>query len=140
VEAPERRHDRVPTAAAVLAGELDRALVGLGTGVREEDLAVRTRRGGEQEAVDCLRRVGRGRIGEEVADVDERAGLLGDRVGHHRVGVAERHHGDPREEVEVLGSRGRPTAGAVATDEHGLWRPEHGHERTVLKCPPVSNG
>ena len=48
VEAAEGADDDVAAAAAVLAGELDRALDGLGAGVGEEHLAVVAGRLGEQ--------------------------------------------------------------------------------------------
>ena len=49
-------------------------------------------------------------VGEQVGDVEQRAGLLGEGLGHGRVGVAERGHRQAAEEVEVARALGRPTA------------------------------
>ena len=49
-------------------------------------------------------------VAEQVGDVQQRAGLRGQRVGDRRVGVAERGHGQPREEVEVPAALACPTA------------------------------
>ena len=53
------------------------------------------------------------RVGEEVGHVQQRCGLVGDRLGDHRVGVTERHHGDPGEEVEVALAVRVPQLGAA---------------------------
>ena len=69
-----------------------------------------------------------GRLEQQVVDLDGRRGGLGlakklltcrsvelaaDRLGDHRVGVAERHDGDPGEEVEVALAVGVPELGAA---------------------------
>ncbi len=49
----------------------------------------------------------------------ERPRLLGHRVGHGRVGVAERHDGQAGDEVEVLLSVGVEEDGALPPHEGG---------------------
>jgi hypothetical protein len=80
---------------APLAGELDRALVGLRAGVAEED-ALETRVGDQHlgQAESRLVEVGRTRG-------DEAAGLGLERVDHHRGTVAERVDGPALDEVEI---------------------------------------
>ena len=83
------------------AGQLDGALVGLGPRVGEEDLSTGPLGAPADQPVEGDRHLGPDRVAEQVGHVAERAGLGGDGVGHHRVGVAERGHGQPGEEVEV---------------------------------------
>ena len=73
---------------AVTARQLDRALVGLGAGVGEEHLTGSSCRRGEQE-VEALRELGLALVEIEVRDVQQRAGLIGDRVGDGRMRVTE---------------------------------------------------
>ena len=81
VEAAVGAHDRVPAATAVLAGQLDGALVGLGAGVGEEHLALAGRSTSRIRSV--IRSGGRlgDRVGEQVADVPQRGRLVGDGGG-----------------------------------------------------------
>ena len=130
VEATERADDGVPSATAVLARELDGALVRLGAGVREEDLAP-VPRGLEQELVDLHRRLGRDRVGEEVRHVQQPFELVADRLGDDRIRMSERHDGDPGEEVEVALAVGIPEFRATTAFEHDRRGPEHRHERTI---------
>ena len=104
-----RRRDAA--AVGVLAGDLDRALVGLGAGVGEEDAAA------EARLREPLRQA-RHRLGvEEVGDVHQPRRLLLHRRDHGRVAVAERADRDPGEEVEVLLAVGVPEQRPFAADE-----------------------
>ncbi len=75
-------------------------------GVAEEHLAPRAL-GGPAGLADAEQPVERGghlpaRLGaEQVRHVQQRAGLLGERVGHRRVAVAEARDGEAGQEVEV---------------------------------------
>ena len=74
-----------PTVAlSVSAGELDRGLVRLGAGVGEEHAPTTT-----EEFVDASSELGLHRVVVQVRDVEQRAGLIGDRVGDDGVGMAE---------------------------------------------------
>ena len=70
---------------AVAAGELDRALVGLGAGVGEEHLAAAA-----EQRVEPRRDLRLHVVEVEVRHVQQRAGLVGERVGDRGVRVAER--------------------------------------------------
>ena len=116
VERPVRR-DHVEALGpavrlSVAAGELDRGLVRLGAGVGEEHTSDH-RRGGRRGG----RRPGLHRVVVEVRDVEQRAGLIGDRVGHDRVRVTERRHREPAQEVEVLVALGVVEARPLAAHE-----------------------
>ena len=69
---------------AVAAGELDRALVGLAAGVGEEHAAPTP-----QQLVETGRERRLRLVVVEVRDVQERARLRRERIGHDRVGVTE---------------------------------------------------
>ena len=92
---PEGDH---PGLARHLPGQLEGAVHRLGARVAEEHLRV-----GEERAqrTDAL---GQGHVAGVVRHhrgVDERAGLLGDGVGHSGMAVTDRGHGDAGAEVEV---------------------------------------
>ncbi len=128
VEAAERADDGVAAAAAELARQFQRRLVGLGAAVAEEHLPDGAGGLGEQRVdldgrLGCL--VGR----EEVADVHQRARLCRDHLRDAGIRVAECDHREPTEEVEVPLAVVVPQLGTAATDEHHLWRAEHRHER-----------
>ena len=61
------------------------------------------------QPVERRRHLGPDRGAEQVRHVQQRAGLGGEGVGHRRVGVAERGHGQARQQVEVAPAVGRPT-------------------------------
>ena len=105
---------RRPAGAPVLAGDLQRRLVGLGPGVGEEHLP---EPGQVREPVRQLLLLPR-RV--QVGDVDERAGLLLDGLEPGGVRVAEGHGRDPGREVQVGPSLGVPDAAALAADQ-GEW-------------------
>ena len=107
VEAAVGGHDHVAAATAEPAGQLDGALVGLGAGVAEEHLAAGGRAVADQP-VERRRHLWPDRGAEEVRHVQQRAGLGGERVGHGRVGVAERGHGQPRQTGRGSADPGRP--------------------------------
>jgi hypothetical protein len=130
VEAPQRAHHDVPAAPAVLAGQLQRALHGLGAGIGEEHLAELPGDLGE-EAVDLHRRSRGDRVGEQVAHVEQLLGLGADRLGDRGVRVTEADHGQATEEVEVALALAVPQLGALAANEHDLRRPEDRHERAA---------
>ena len=89
-------------------GDLEGGLVGLGTGVREEDLRARG-----NELLQPGREVEDLRVGEDVRGVAQGRDLLGHGLDDGRVGVAEGVDGDAGEEVDVLPalSVGDPAAG-----------------------------
>ena len=82
---------------AVAAGELDRALVGLGARVGEEHAAAPA-----EQHVEPRGEPGLDVVVVQVRDVQQRARLVGDRVGDRGMRVAERRDREPGEEVEVL--------------------------------------
>ena len=114
-------------------GQLERALVGLGARVAEEDLAAGLAGAAVDEPVDGAGDLGRQRVAVEVRDVAERPRLLGHRFGHGRMGVAERHHGQPGDEVEVFGVVGVVEHRALAPHEGGGRVGVGPHERRALR-------
>ena len=80
----------------VLAGELERGLVRLGPGVREEHAV------GERVLAQQLGQVDLGGRVIEVRHVQQRGRRLPDGAGHPWVAVAERGHRDAAPEVQVL--------------------------------------
>ena len=96
---------RPAVALAVAARQLDRALVGLGARVAEEHAAAAAEQGVEPGG-DLRLQV----VVIEVRHVQQRARLVGDRVGDLGVRVAERRDREPGEEVEVLACPRCPTA------------------------------
>jgi hypothetical protein len=122
-----QRPVRAPVEAAVqdddvaprlgLAGQLERGLVGLRTGVGEEHRPAQ--RAGRQALGEPAHRLGV----EEVADVQQPLGLIADRFDDRRVAVADARHADAGQEVEVLVAVVVPQARAGAADEtHGVAR------------------
>ena len=111
MERAVRAHDDVAPAATPLAGELDRALVGLGARVAEEHLTdgLRPALAGDQR-VDRGGDLGSDRRREEVRRVQQSRGLRGQRRRHRRVAVAERRDREPGQEVEVSLAGRRPKA------------------------------
>ena len=81
----------------VPARELDRAFVRLGARVGEEHPAAAA-----EQQVELRRHPRLHVVVVEVRDVQQRARLVGDRVGDLGVRVAERRDREPAEEVEVL--------------------------------------
>ncbi len=132
VEAAERRHDDVAPAAAELAGELERRLVGLGARVAEEDLpAVAGRLARRSSTIGRPRwRLGWRRSSTRAAASTPARQIA---VGDDRVRVAERRHGEPAQEVEVALAVGVPQLGALPrtnitcggpkTGMNGQWSP-----------------
>ena len=108
VEGVPGAHHDVAAGPRPLAGELQGALVGLGPRVGEEHLAARRRAATADQAVDGARQLGRHDVAEQVRHVQEGAGLLGQGVRHHGVGVAEGRHRQAREEVEIAPTLGVP--------------------------------
>ncbi|CAB4852028.1 unannotated protein [freshwater metagenome] len=131
VEAAVGADHSVTATAAELAGQLQRCLVGLGTAVAEEHLAVMPSRL-QKERVHLHRGFQRCRVGEQVADVQQLVRLTTDRLGHHRVRMTKRRDREATQEVEIPLAVGVPQFGARAALEHHLRWPEHGHERAVL--------
>jgi hypothetical protein len=96
VERADHRDDVLP--ARRVPGELDRALDGLGAGVREE--AARTL-GERRDPIELLADVGVDREVEVARRiVQELFGLSLDRGDHGGMGVAGRCDGDPRVHIE----------------------------------------
>lgn len=82
--------------SGIAAGELDGRLVSLGSGVAEKGLGKMC--GGNQQ----LGKLNLRFLIEEVADVPELAGLLGQRADNFVIAVAEAAHGDTGEKVNVF--------------------------------------
>ena len=110
MEAVAQHHD--VAAAAAPARELDRALVGLGARVGEEHLAA-------QRALRQPLRpaASRARCRRGCQTCISRPGLLADRLDQRRVAVADLHHRDAGQEVEVLVALGVPEPRALAAHE-----------------------
>ncbi len=126
VEGAVGADDLVLPVAAPLAGELQRGLVGLGAGVGEEDLAAAA-----QEPVERGRQRAVVLVGEQVRDVHQLAGLPSERVGHLRVGVAERGDGQAPQEVEVAPAVGVVQLRAAPVHELDRGRRIGAHEGAV---------
>ena len=131
VEGAEGAHDDVAAPPTELAGQLDGALVGLGAGVGEEDLAAPSAasRGGAEQAVEGGGDLRTDRGAEEVRHVQQGGGLLGDGLGDGRMAVTEARDGEPGEEVEVLLAVAVPHPGARAPDELDRRRRVGRHQR-----------
>ena len=96
----------------VAARRLDGALDRLGAGIGEEDLVGEGQRGrASRPARSCSGNA------EEVGDVPELPGLLGQRRDQSRMGVAERVDGDAAGEVEKASAVGGLEPGALAARE-----------------------
>jgi hypothetical protein len=121
-----------PALVGALADQLDRALVRLRTGVREEDRAAEGRLG--EPLGEPQRRLGV----VEVRRTREPRRLLGDRVHDRRVAVACVVDGQTGEEVEILVAVGVPQPGALAADELDR-RPDVGRHR-VARLEPLEVG
>ena len=102
----------------VATGELDRALVRLGARVGEEHAPVAA-----EQRVEPGRHLGLHVVVVEVRHVEQRARLVGQRVGDGRVRVTERRDREPAEEVEVLLALAVPEAHALAADERDRLAP-----------------
>ncbi len=100
-----------PALSGPAAGGLDQGLVSLGSAVAEHH-AVEPRELDEQ-----LGGVGLGADVEIVARMQQRAGLLADGLGQHRVGMTEGADGDAGEEVEVAAPLAIPKVAALTADE-----------------------
>ena len=96
----------------VTAGELDRALVGLGARVGEEDPAAAA-----EQVVEARAESGLHVVVVEVRHVEQGARLFRDGVGDHRVRVAERDDREAGEEVEVTPAVGVEEQCALAPHE-----------------------
>ena len=94
-----------------LARELERRLVGLGARVGEVDPPA------DRAGREALGQAGHRVRPEQVGDVDEPRGLVGDRRHDRRVAVPDVADGDPAEEVEVLAPLGVPQPGALSAHE-----------------------
>src|SRR4030095_16599343 len=113
-------------AGAPLAGELDRAFVGLGAAVAEEHLP-EARGVGEQARQTRHLRVVVGR-----AAADQPARLAGDRLYEHRRAVPEAIHGPALHEVEVGLALLVLEPGAVALHHDDGWPVRHLHDRAQI--------
>ena len=122
VERAVRADHVVPLGTTVLLAvtprELDRALVRLGAGVGEEHASVAA-----EQRVEALGDARLHVVVIEVRDVQQRARLLGDRVGDFGVRVAERRDREPAEEVEVPVALAVPQVRALAPHERDGRRP-----------------
>ena len=93
--------DDVAPRAGPSTSQLQGALVGLGARVGEEHLAAGLPRPAVDQPVDGQRHLGTQLVAVEVGDVAERARLGRHGLGHHGMGMAERDHGQARDEVQV---------------------------------------
>ena len=128
----------------VATRELDRALVRLGTGVGEEHATVTA-----EQRVEPGRHLRLHVVVVEVRHVEERARLVGERVGNRRMRVTERRDREAAEEVEVLLALAVPEAHALAAHERDRLAPVGLHhvfgverddvvERRHTSSPPCS--
>src|SRR5262245_26597146 len=113
-------------AGAPLAGELDRAFVGLGAAVAEEHLP-EARGVGEQARQ--TRHLG---VVVRRAAVDQPRGLEGDGLHDHRRAVAEAIYGPALHEVEVGLALLVLEPGAVALHHDDGWPVRHLHDRAEI--------
>ena len=129
MEAALERDD--PRAAGRLAGDLERRLVRLGTGVAEERLPPREALGEQRrEPQHRLRPVEVGRVPEAVEL------LVGGRERRRRE-VPEADDGDPGHEVEVLAAGVVPDAAAVPSHDRDVG-PRIGRQHRVARAPDRS--
>src|SRR5260221_8754815 len=111
----------------VLAGGLERALVGLGPRVGEEDPPSQARL--REPLPQPHHRLGV----EEVGDVHQLSGLLAHSLDHGRVAVADRADRDPGEEVEVFLPLGVPEQRAFAAHELDRRPPVSLHQEAPIE-------
>ena len=134
VEGVERGDDLVgaaPVDLAVLAGELHRSLVRLRPAVADEHPVERA------VVYEDLRQLQLRDGIELVGGLEERPGLLGDRVGDDRVGVPDVVDGPTCGEVEILLTVIVPDSSALATDDHDGLPPYHEHVVPAFDLFPV---
>ena len=101
VKGVPRAHDHVSARAGPLASQLQGTFVGLGPRVGEEDLSPGAPLPSAHETVEGGRHLRAHDVAEQVRHVEQRAALLGQRLGHRGVGMAERRDRQPGEEVEI---------------------------------------
>src|SRR4051794_32542092 len=132
VERAVRAHDHVLPPATALAGQLDGALVRLGAAVAEEHESSAT-----EELVERGGHLLLGHGAVEVRHVQQRAGLLVDRIGDDRVGMTETRDGETRQEVEVLVPRVVPQTCSLASHERHRLRRIRRHQVGHARSPEV---
>jgi hypothetical protein len=93
---------------AVLARQLDRALVGLGAAVREEGAHAAA------QVIELLRQLDLALVDVQVGDVDQPLRLVDDGLDHGRMRVAEHVHRDAGDQVEVHAAVAVPDAYPLA--------------------------
>ncbi len=128
MERPQGGHDDVAARAAHTTGELDRAFVGLCTGVREEHLAP-CRRAVPHKTIQVTSQTLVELVMKQVRHVHQPRGLLGDRVHDVLVAVPERHHGYAGEEVQIPATLIVEQLGPPPRDETDRCRRVRRHER-----------
>src|SRR5438132_13423568 len=94
-------------ALAPFARKLDGGLVGLGAAVAEEDAIERRVLGQQLRQLQLRDRI------EEVGDVDQLRGLLGERSLYARAGGAEREDGDHGDQGDVTVAHVMPLQGSL---------------------------
>ena len=103
---------RAETPLRVAAREFERGFVGFGAGVGEEHAL------GESHVAQAARQFNRRRVHQQVADMPEFAGLLGEDAAQFRVGVPERADRDAGREIQIDISVGVPQPRALAALRH----------------------
>ena len=126
--------DHVRPAPGPAPGQLQGALVGLGPRVREEDLPAGLAGPAVDQAVDGERHLGPQRVAVEIRDMGQRPGLGRHGIGHGRMGMAERHHGQTGDEVQVALARGVEEPRALAPHEGDRRLGVRAHEGTAIRC------
>ena len=113
---------------AVLAGQLDRRLIGLGAGIAEEDLV------GAAVGGDPGRQLLLLRDPVEVGHVLQPPQLARQRPPHHRAAVAEGADGDAGHAIEIALALAVPQPDAAAAHQLDREAPVGVHHRRVGRC------
>ena len=129
-------HDVAP-ATGPAPGQLERALVGLRSGIGEEHLPAGLPGTAVDQPVDGTGHLGRQRVAVEVRDVAQRPRLRGHGIGDDGMGMAQRHDRQPGDEVEVLLAVGVEQDGALAPHEGGRRLGVGAHERVHVLAVSV---
>ena len=124
-------------ATAMAASDLEGGLVGLGTGVGQEDAGVVSGAVGEGEPDEFLGETDLGGGGEEVRDVPQLGELLGDCLNDRGMRVPQAVDGDARQQVDVLLAVGVPDVGATPPHQDPAGGAEGVHDGVGVAGQPA---